>query len=75
VDKKQRKQIRFSAVYIVVALLGMWLFQALVFQPLLLQAQEMPYSQFRQDVAAGYIDEVTIGEERIFWICPSTAPE
>jgi len=67
VDKKQRKQIRFSAVYIVVALLGMWLFQALVFQPLLLQAQEMPYSQFRQDVAAGYIDEVTIGEERIFF--------
>jgi len=67
VDKKQRKQLRFSAIYLVVALLGMWLFQVLIFQPLLLEAQEVPYSVFRSDVAAGHVKEVTIGQERIFF--------
>jgi len=66
VDKKHR-QLRFSLAYFFVALVGMWLFQVLIFQPLLIQAQEVPYSQFRQDVAKGYVKEVTLGEERIFF--------
>ncbi len=65
-DKKHR-QLRFSLAYFFVALVGMWLFQVLIFQPLLIQAQEVPYSQFRQDVAKGYVKEVTLGEERIFF--------
>ncbi len=64
---KKRRQLRFSLAYFVVALLGMWLFQVLIFQPLVIQAQEVPYSQFRQDVAQGYVKEVTLGEDRIFF--------
>ena len=64
---KRRRQLRFSLAYFVVALLGMWLFQVLIFQPLIIQAQEVPYSEFRQDVAKGYVKEVTLGEDRIFF--------
>ena len=33
-EPKQRKQIQFSVVYLLAAVLGMWLFQEMVFKPL-----------------------------------------
>ena len=36
-DKRQKKQVRFSAVYMIVGLLAMWLFQSLIFRPLVIQ--------------------------------------
>ena len=68
-DKKspQRKQVRFSIIYIIVALLGMWLFQTLIYQPLLIREEEVPYSTFRDELAQGYIKEVTIDQSRIFF--------
>ena len=68
-DKKppQHKQIRFSIVYFIVALIAMWLFQTLIYQPLLIREEELPYSTFRDDLAKGYIKEVTIDQPRIFF--------
>ncbi len=66
-DPKQKKQVRFSTLYFLIALVGMWLFQALIFRPLLIQQQEVPYSQFRQDIADGKVDTVTLGGERILF--------
>ena len=66
-DPKQKKQVRFSTLYFLIALVGMWLFQALIFRPYLVQQQEVPYSQFRQEVADGEVDTVTLGGERILY--------
>jgi cell division protease FtsH len=64
---RQRKQVGFSALYFIIALIGMWLFQALVFRPYLVQQAEVPYSQFRQEIAAGQVESVTLGGERILY--------
>ena len=68
-DKKppQRKQVRFSVIYFIVALLAMWLFQTLIYQPLLIREEEVPYSTFRDELSKGYIKEVTIDKSRIFF--------
>ena len=68
-DKKQRKKFQFSFIYLIVALLGIWLFQDLIFRPVIVRWQEVPYSQFRQTLAEGNVEEVTLGEDRIFYTC------
>ena len=67
-DDGRRKTMGFIA-YVLIALLMMWLFQSLIFQPMIVRWQEVPYSQFRQDLADGRIAEVTLGTERIFYTC------
>ncbi len=74
-DKKQRQQAQFSAIYFLVALLGIWLFQELIFRPYIIQQTEVPYSQFRQDLAEGKINEVTLGSERIIYTYKPEADE
>lgn len=66
-DKRQRKQVRFSVTYILFGLLATWLFQSLIFRPLVIQQTEVPYSQFRQDVERGKVETVTLGGERILF--------
>ncbi len=64
---RQRKQVGFSALYFIIALIGMWVFQSLIFRPYLVQQAEVPYSQFRQEIAAGEVESVTLGGERILY--------
>jgi cell division protease FtsH len=66
-NKRQTKQVRFSLLYFIIALVGLWLLQTLVFQPLLVRQEQVPYNQFRQDLANGYIKTVTIDSSRIFY--------
>jgi cell division protease FtsH len=66
-NKRQTKQVRFSLLYFIIALIGLWLLQTLVFQPLLVRQEEVPYSQFRQDLQNGYIKTVTLDSSRIFY--------
>ena len=68
-DKKQRKRIQFSFIYLLIAVLGVWLFQELIFRPLIVRWQQVPYSQFRQELEDGNIQEVTLAEDRIFYTC------
>ncbi|HXF62847.1 MAG TPA: ATP-dependent zinc metalloprotease FtsH [Caldilineaceae bacterium] len=68
-DEKQRKQIGFSIGYFLLALLGLWLLQIFFIQPFLINQSEVPYSQFRQDLAEGKIDTVTFSGDRIFYTC------
>jgi cell division protease FtsH len=69
----QRKQIRFSILYFIIALIGVWLFQILIYQPLLIREEEVPYSTFRDELAQGYIKEVTIDQSRIFFTIYATS--
>jgi hypothetical protein len=66
VDKRQKKQVRFSVVYVIVAILGMWLFQSLIFRPFIVNQSEVSYSQFRQDPKASGRTRTTS--------CPSRTP-
>ncbi|NOZ72379.1 MAG: ATP-dependent zinc metalloprotease FtsH, partial [Chloroflexi bacterium] len=66
-DQRRRKQFQFSVAYLLIALISMWLFQELVFRPLLISQTEVSYSQFLQDLKEGKIDTVTLGEERIVY--------
>ena len=70
-DKRQRKQVRFSVVYMVIGLVAMWLFQTLIFRPMVIQQTEVPYSQFRQDIADGKVETVTLGGERVLYTAQS----
>ena len=66
-DQRQRKQLSFSLGYLLLTLLLVWLFQDLVFRPLVIHETEVPYSQFRQDLAEGNVREVTLGQDRLFY--------
>ena len=66
-DQQQRKQVGFSIWYFLLALLGIWLIQIFFVQPFLLNRSEVPYSQFRQDLAAGRIDTVSFSGDRIVY--------
>ncbi|MBN1639936.1 MAG: ATP-dependent zinc metalloprotease FtsH [Anaerolineae bacterium] len=73
-DEGRRKQIRFSAIYVLIAVVGVWLFQQLIFRPLVIRWTEVPYSEFLAQLADGNIEEVTLGGDRIFYTC-CTVPE
>jgi len=66
-NKKQEKRARFSITYFLVAFLLILLFQEFVFQPMVVDRQEVSYSQFRTDIADSLVTEVTFTEERIFY--------
>ena len=66
-NHKRKKQTRFSLIYMLIAILGLWAFQAFIFQPLITQQERVSYDRFRQDLAAGKIDEVTLGEDLIVY--------
>ena len=74
-DKRQRKQVQFSAVYLLIALVVAWLFQTLIFQPMVIRWSEVPYSQFIEDLEAGDIKEVQLTQDRVLYSCCSDAEE
>ncbi|MBI2186758.1 MAG: ATP-dependent metallopeptidase FtsH/Yme1/Tma family protein [Acidobacteria bacterium] len=55
----------FGFSFFFTSLLVIWLFQQFMASPLLFQALDIPYSDFRARVKAGQLVEVTIGGQRI----------
>ena len=66
-DKRQRKQFQFSTAYLLIALVVAWLFQTLIFQPMVIRWSEVPYSQFVEELDAGQIEAVQLTEDRILY--------
>jgi FtsH-like protein len=67
-DEKQRqergrRQVHFGT-YLITSLIVLWLVQLFVF-PLVTRNTEIPYSEFKKDLAAAQIVRVTIGETGI----------
>lgn len=60
-DKRQRN---FSTVYFIVAIVIMWLFNSLVFQPFVVRETEVPYSVFLKELENGHVEDVRIGSDR-----------
>jgi cell division protease FtsH len=74
-EKKRLRQIRFALIYILIGLIGIWLFQELVYKPKIMAGTEVPYSQFRQDLDAGRIKEVTLGTMYSYTCCTDSSEE
>ena len=65
---------RSSLLWVLLAIVLVWLVQALVLRPLTTRRQQVTWDAFRRDVAAGRVAEVTIGDDRIeFELKPDTA--
>ena len=69
-DDKQKqellqKQMQSWVSFLVVSLIGMWLFQQFILTPLLIHETQIPYSEFKSKIATGEIVDVTLGQERI----------
>ena len=60
-----RRGVGFTIGYIATFLLGLWLLQLLVANPLGVPAREIPYSEFRAKLKGGELVDVTIGSPRI----------
>ncbi|MCJ7548972.1 MAG: ATP-dependent metallopeptidase FtsH/Yme1/Tma family protein, partial [Anaerolineae bacterium] len=66
-DKRQKKQMQFSSAYLLIALLVAWVFQTLIFQPLVTRWSEVSYSQFVEELGTGTIGTVQLTEDRILY--------
>jgi len=61
----RRKQTGFGLSYLIVSMIGLWLFQQFVLTPLLNKEIQIPYSEFKAKIKSGDILEATLGEEKI----------
>ncbi len=64
-QERMRHQMNFSLGYLIVGLVGLWLFQQFVLTPLAVHETEIPYSDFKTKIQSGQIVDVTIGDARI----------
>jgi cell division protease FtsH len=69
-DNKQKqellqKQMQSWISFTIVSLIGMWLFQQFILQPLVIRETQIPYSEFKSKIASGEILDVTLGSDRI----------
>jgi len=69
VDEKKRqaqsrRQFHFGISYLITSIIVVWLFQLFVLTPLT-NNTELPYSEFKTQLAAGQVVKVTIGERGI----------
>ena len=60
-DLNQRR-MRYSVTYIITSLIALWLFQQFVLMPLLVQATEIPYSDFKTKLVAGEVTKAYIND-------------
>jgi len=63
-QEQTRRQFRFGISYLIVSLIALWLFQLYVVDRQT-QNTEIPYSEFKKNLASGQIVKVTIGERGI----------
>jgi cell division protease FtsH len=63
--EQMRRQMGWWITYLIVGLVVLWLFQQFVLTPLMVQATEIPYSDFKSKLQAGDITQVVIGQSRI----------
>jgi cell division protease FtsH len=63
-DLNQRR-MRYSISYAITSLIVLWLFQQFVLVPLVMQAEEIPYSEFKTKLGAGQITNVLITDSDI----------
>ena len=66
-DSNRNLKAKASFLYLIVAFFVFAALQELVIGPMMAPEQEVPYSQFRSELAAGEIGKVTVEPERILY--------
>lgn len=66
------KQRTFSAGYILLALLLAWLFNDLIYKPLIIRETEVSYNAFLTDLNEGKVDQVILTADRIIFYLKAT---
>ncbi len=61
----RKKQTGCGVSYLIFSLIGLWLFQQFILNPLIIHETQIPYSEFKAKITAGEILDVTLGEDRI----------
>jgi cell division protease FtsH len=74
-DDNHRAKTQFSLGYFIVALLAFLFVQEYVVGALGVKEQEVPYSRFRQDLAQGQAEKVTVEPERILYTAKGPTDE
>ncbi len=70
----RNRQTQFLISYVITSLIGLWLFQQFVLNPLVIRETQIPYSEFKAKVKSGQVTDVTIGTDRIVGTMKSTDP-
>jgi len=70
-----KQQRNFLISYVIASLIGLWLFQAFVLNPLIIRETQIPYSEFKAKLKSGEITSVTIGTDRIVGTMKATDPK
>jgi cell division protease FtsH len=68
------RQVVFNIGFLLTSLLAVWLFQEFVASRVLIQAREIPYSEFREKLRTGELVEIAIGSPRITGAMKNPAP-
>ncbi len=66
-NPRQHKQVRYSIPYWLMTIFIAWIFQALIFAPLITHLTEVPYSKFLTQLRAGEVEQVTLAKDRIIY--------
>jgi cell division protease FtsH len=74
-QKQRQRQWRYSIGYLVTSLIVLWLFQQFILAPLVTQAVEIPYSEFKQKLAGGQIVKVVISDNDIVGEMKNSKPD
>ena len=64
-DQMRRTQAGFGLSYLIVGLIGIWLFQQFILSPLIVQQTEIPYSQFKDMIKSDQVSNVTLSTNQI----------
>jgi cell division protease FtsH len=72
-QERTRRQLRFAITYVASSLIFLWLFQLFVLAPLT-RSTEIPYNEFKKQLAAGHVDSVTIGRGGITGLIKNVQP-
>ncbi len=72
-DQMRRTQAGFGLGYLIFGLIGIWLFQQFILQPMVVQQTEIPYSEFKSMIKSGQIIDVTLGDTQIVGTMKNTA--
>ncbi len=60
----RKKQTQLALSYLIFNLIGLWLFQQFILNPLIIRETQIPYSEFKAKIQSGQIVSVTLSTDR-----------
>src|SRR5512136_664892 len=63
-QERQKRTAQSGIIYLIVNLIGLWLFQQFILSPVLIHETEISYSDFKSKIQSEQIVSVTLGTDR-----------